>query len=94
MIPNEPVNTPSEDIFPLFIPKNEPVPNLPVVQQQPNPPVEYQPIPFGLTDEELFEQDMQVLREVEEVEEREAAARTERLNREAPYRWAMGLDPI
>ena len=34
-----PVNTPPEDIFPVFTPVNEPVPNLPVVQQQPDQPV-------------------------------------------------------
>lgn len=54
-----------------------------------------------MIDEELFEQDMQVLREYEEAQEREAAARRareearmEQLNREAQYHWAMGLDPI
>ena len=50
-----PVNTPPEDIFPVFTPDNEPH----VVQQQPdqpvnNLPVENQPIWRGLTDEEFF----------------------------------------
>jgi hypothetical protein len=101
MIQNELVNTPPEDIFPVFTPENEPVPNPPVVQQQPDQPANNPPTRFGLIDEELLEQDLQVLREVEETEEREAAARrareearTERLNRETQYRWAMGLGPI
>ena len=65
------------------------------------PPVENQPNTFGLTDEELFEQDMQVFREVQEDEERVAAAcraweaaHTARVNRELPRRWAMGLGPV
>ena len=74
MIPREPVNTPPEDIFPVLTLENESVPNQPVVQQQqPN-----QPTWRALTDEELFEKDMQVLIEVEEAEEREAAARRAR----------------
>ena len=79
IIPNEPHSTPPEDIFPVFIPDNEPLPNLDVVQQQPaqqvnNPPVANQPIWRGLTDEELFQQDMQELLrvEAEEAEERRA----------------------
>ena len=94
------MNTPPEDIFPVFTPENEPVPNPPVVQQ-PDQPTNNPPARFGLTDEELLEQDLQVLREYEEAEEREAAAcraredaRTERANREAQYRWAIGLGPI
>ena len=82
------------------------MPNPPVVQQQPDQPVnnlpaQNQPIWNGLNDEELYEQDKQVLLEVEEAEEREARARRdaenarrERLNREAPIRWAMGLGPV
>jgi hypothetical protein len=80
MIPNTPLNTPPEDIFPVFKKDNEPVPNPPVVQQQPdqpvnNPPVENQPIWRGLTDEELFQQDMQELLRVQAAEERETRER-------------------
>ena len=63
--------------------------------------MENQPNTFGLTDEELFEQDLQFRREVEEDEERVTAARrdretahTARINRELPRRWAMGLGPV
>lgn len=68
MIPNEPVNTPPEDIFLVFTPENEPVPNPPVVQQQPDQSANNSPARFGLTDEEILEQDFQVLREYEEAE--------------------------
>ena len=77
--------------------QNGPAENEPVN----NPPVENQPNTFGLTNEGLFEQDMQVFREVEEDEERVAAAcraqeaaRSARINRELPHRWAMGLGPV
>ena len=95
--PNEPVivNTPPAENENQQ--QNTPAENEPVN----NPPVENQPNTFGLTDEELFEQDLQFRREVEEDEERVAAARrareaarTARINRELPYRWAMGLGPV
>ena len=73
--------------------ENEPVMN--------NPPLENQFNTFGLTDEGNYETDMQVSREVEEEEERVAAARrdreaarTARINRELPRRWALGLGPV
>lgn len=105
---DEPQNTPPADLFPVFPYENQPQNTPPEVlfppaNKQPanNPPVEYQPIPFGLTDEELLEQDLQVMREYEEAGEREAAARRdreaarrERANREAQYRRAMGLGSI
>ena len=59
----EPLNTPPEAIFPVFTLENEPVPNPPVVQQQPDQPANNPSARFGLTDEELLEQDLQVLRE-------------------------------
>ena len=64
--PNEPVivNTP------LAVAENE--------NQQHHTPAENEPVnnpPVGLTDEELFAQDMQVLMEVLKAEEREAADR-------------------
>jgi hypothetical protein len=96
-----PMNTPPEDIFPVFTPDNEPVPNPHVVQQQPDQPVENQPIWRGLTDEEFFEQNMQELLRVEAEEEREARAREQRAkakedrrNRRAEWRWANGIDRV
>ena len=101
-----PVNTPPEDIFPVFTPDNEPVPNPHVVQQQPdqpvnNLPVENQPIWRGLTDEEFEEQNMQELLRVEAEEERETRAREQRAkakqdrrNRRAEWRWANGIDRV
>lgn len=106
MIPNEPENTPPEDSFPVFRPDNEPVPNPPVVQQQPdqpvnNPPVENQPIWRGLTDEELFQQDMQELLRVE-AEEADAAraldeylrAKQARRDRRCEWRIQNGLPRV
>ena len=62
------MNTPPEDIFPVFRQEIEP-------QNNPPPPNQQRSPPRALTDEELFQQDMEVLREVQEAEEREAAAR-------------------
>ena len=101
-----PVNTPSEDIFRVFTPENEPVPNQPVVQQQPDQPVnnlpeENQPIWRGLTDEEFYEEDMQEFLRVEYEEAQEARAREQRAkakqdrrNRRAQWRWEMGKDRV
>jgi hypothetical protein len=106
MIPNELVNTLPEDIFPVFTPDNELVPNPPVVQQQPdqpvnNPPVANQPIWRGLTDEELFQQDMQELLHVQAAEESEAREREaylkgkeDRRNRRAEWQIRMGLPRV
>ena len=100
-IPNAPVNTPPEDIFPVFTPDDEPVPNPPVVQQQPdqpvnNPPVENQPIWRGLTDEELFLQDMQELLRVQAEEDhgaraREARARAKQARRNRRAEWRIRM---
>ena len=102
---NAPVNTPSEDIFPVFTPDNEPVANPPVVQQPEqvgnNPHVEEEPVWTGLTDEALFQQDMEELLRVQAEEERLARAREAYLRAKqarrkarAERRWQMGLTRV
>ena len=95
-------NTPPADLFLVFPYDNPPQNTPPEVLFPPvNNPPQNQPNTFGLTDEELFEQDMQVLLQVQAEEERQAKAREarakarqDRLNREAESRWALGLNPM
>ena len=69
---NEPQNTPPDDMFPVFPNEIQPQ-NAPPVN---NPPVENQPHPSGLTDEQLrrMEQDEEIFREFQEIEAEEQAA--------------------
>lgn len=102
---NPPQNTPPAYLFPIFpydnLPQNtSPEVMFPPVNNPPaNNPPQNQPNTFGLTDEELFEQDMLVLLQVQEEEERQARvrearakARQDRLNREAESRRALGFN--
>jgi hypothetical protein len=99
---NEPQNTLPEDLFPVFPYENQPQNTPPEVlfppaNNQPtnNPPVEYQPNPFRLTDEQLrqLDQDEENFIEIQQDEAREEAARRERERRASEYTWEMGLGP-
>ena len=77
------------------------MPNPPVVQQQPDQLVANQPIWRGLTDEELFQQDMQELLRVQAEEEDAARALEEyfrakqaQRNRRAECRIQNGLPHV
>lgn len=66
-----------------------------------NNPPQNQPNAFGLTDEELFEQDMLVFLEVQAEEQRQtrareayAIAKEDRRNRRVEWRWKMGLNRV
>jgi hypothetical protein len=114
---NSPQNTPREDLFPvfqydnpppatppevMFPPENKPPPNNPPPNNQPpNFPPQNQPNTFGLTDEELYEQDMQVFLEFEAEQERQSReheaylkGKEDRRNQRAEWRWKMGLPRV
>ena len=67
LFPVFPYDNPPQDLFPVFVydnpPQNTPLKVLfpPVNNSPTNNPPQNQPNAFALTDEELFEQDMQVL---------------------------------
>ena len=74
---NEPQNTRPTNLFPVFSNENQPqskpvevlFPILPTENELTNnPTVEYQPNPYGFTDEELLEKDLEVLREYQHAE--------------------------
>jgi hypothetical protein len=89
---NEKFHTPPEHIFPVFQPENFPVNNQPENEPVPN----QDPNPFGLTEEQLRQEeaDMQVLLEMEALEREEEADRLERQAREDEerrQRWESGF---
>jgi hypothetical protein len=96
---NPPPNTPLEVLFPPVI--NPPANHPPQNNQPANYPPQNQPNTFGLTDEELYEQDLQVFLEFQAEEERQTREREaylkgkqDRRNRRAEWRWKMGLNHV
>lgn len=96
--------TSPEHTFPVFPNENEtlnedkpaniiPEDLLPMLPLENDPPLEYEPNPLGLSDEQLrqLEQDEEVLREFEEAEARAAAARREQEQEDLLHQWEMGL---
>ena len=95
----ETFNTPPEDIFPVFTTVNEPVPNPPVVIQQPDQPVNNLPVETveHNGDEEVWQELLRVQAEEErEARDREqrAKAKQDRRNRRAQWRWENGIDSV
>ena len=96
---NSPQNTPPEFLFPPAI--NPPANNPPHYNPPANFPAQNQTNARALTDEELYEQDMQELLRVEAEEERERRAREEylrakqaRRNRRCAWRIQNGLPRV
>ena len=109
---SSPQNTPPEDLFPVFQYDNPPPAtppevlfppenNLPPNNQPPNFPPQNQPNTVGLTEEEQYELDMEVLSEFKVEQERQLREREaylkgkeDRRNKRAERRWKMGLPPV
>lgn len=83
---DEPTNIIPEDLLPMLPLENE---------SANNPPLEYEPNPLGLSDEQLrlLEQDEEVLREFEQAKARDEAACSEQEQEELLNQWEMGLFP-
>lgn len=105
LFPVFPYDNPPQDLFPVFVYDNPPQNTPPDVLFPPfnNPPQNNPPQnnARALTDEELYEQDMQNVLAAKVEEEREARAREaylkakqDRRNRRAEWRWDIGLDRV
>jgi hypothetical protein len=104
---SSPQNTPPEDLFPVFQYDNPPpatpaeVLFPPENNQPPNFPPENQSNTVGLTEEEQYKLDMEVLSEFEAEKERQLREREayfkgkeNRRNERAERQWKMGLPPV